>query len=63
VFVPMAFFPGSVGVIYRQFSIAMVAAIGFSAVLALSLTPACARHCSSRLSEANRTRRAACSDG
>ncbi len=40
VFVPMAFFPGSVGIIYRQFSITMVAAIGFSALLALSLTPA-----------------------
>jgi multidrug efflux pump len=40
VFVPMAFFPGSVGIIYRQFSITMVAAIGFSAFMALSLTPA-----------------------
>src|SRR6516162_222227 len=40
VFVPTAFFPGSVGIIYRQFSDTMVAAIGFSALLALSLTPA-----------------------
>ncbi|WP_375456028.1 multidrug efflux RND transporter permease subunit [uncultured Methylobacterium sp.] len=40
VFIPMAFFPGSVGIIYRQFSIAMVTAIAFSALLALSLTPA-----------------------
>ncbi|HEX7921338.1 MAG TPA: efflux RND transporter permease subunit, partial [Bradyrhizobium sp.] len=40
VFVPMAFFPGSVGIIYRQFSVTMVAAIAFSALLALSLTPA-----------------------
>jgi multidrug efflux pump len=40
VFVPMAFFPGSVGIIYRQFSVTMVAAIAFSAVLAMSLTPA-----------------------
>ena len=40
VFVPMAFFPGSVGVIYRQFSVAMIAAIGLSSLLALSLTPA-----------------------
>jgi len=40
VFVPMAFFPGSVGVIYRQFSVTMVAAIAFSALLAMSLTPA-----------------------
>ena len=40
VFMPMAFFPGSVGIIYRQFSVTMVAAIGFSALMALSLTPA-----------------------
>ena len=40
VFVPMAFFPGSVGIIYRQFSVTMVTAIAFSALLALSLTPA-----------------------
>ncbi|MCI0466915.1 MAG: multidrug efflux RND transporter permease subunit, partial [Beijerinckiaceae bacterium] len=40
VFVPMAFFPGSVGIIYRQFSVTMVAAIGCSAFMALSLTPA-----------------------
>src|ERR1700750_991878 len=40
VFVPMAFFPGSVGIIYRQFSITMSAAIGFSALMAMSLTPA-----------------------
>ena len=40
VFVPMAFFPGSVGIIYRQFSVTMVASIAFSTLLALSLTPA-----------------------
>lgn len=40
VFIPMAFFGGSVGAIYRQFSIAMVASMAFSAFLALSLTPA-----------------------
>jgi multidrug efflux pump len=40
VFVPMAFFPGSVGIIYRQFSVTMVSAIGISAFLALSLSPA-----------------------
>ena len=40
VFIPMAFFAGSVGNIYRQFSLALVASIGFSAILALSLTPA-----------------------
>jgi len=40
VFVPMAFFPGASGIIYRQFSLTMVASILFSAFLALSLTPA-----------------------
>ena len=40
VFVPLAFFSGSVGNIYRQFSAVMVASIGFSALMALSLTPA-----------------------
>jgi multidrug efflux pump len=40
VFIPMAFFPGSVGIIYRQFSVTMVSAISFSALLAMSLTPA-----------------------
>jgi len=39
VFVPLAFFSGSVGNIYRQFSAVMVAAIAFSAFMALSLTP------------------------
>ncbi|WP_142803727.1 efflux RND transporter permease subunit [Tepidiphilus sp. J10] len=40
VFIPMAFFPGSVGVIYRQFAITLVLAMGFSALMALTLTPA-----------------------
>ncbi|WP_128255092.1 efflux RND transporter permease subunit [Falsirhodobacter deserti] len=40
VFIPMAFFPGSTGIIYRQFSLTMVTSILFSAFLALSLTPA-----------------------
>ncbi len=40
VFVPLAFFSGSVGNIYRQFSAVMVTSIVFSAFLALSLTPA-----------------------
>ena len=40
VFIPMAFMPGSVGVIYQQFSLSMATSILFSAFLALSLTPA-----------------------
>ncbi len=39
VFGPMAFFPGSTGVIYRQFSITMVASMLLSVVVALILTP------------------------
>ena len=40
VFVPMAFFGGSTGVIYRQFSITIVSAMALSVVVALTLTPA-----------------------
>ena len=40
VFVPLALFSGSVGNIYRQFSVVMVASISLSAFMALSLTPA-----------------------
>ncbi|HQQ69161.1 MAG TPA: efflux RND transporter permease subunit [Alicycliphilus sp.] len=40
VFVPLAFFSGSTGNIYRQFSATMATSIAFSAFLALSLTPA-----------------------
>jgi multidrug efflux pump len=42
VFLPMAFFGGSVGQIYRQFSITMVAAMVLSVVVALVLSPALA---------------------
>lgn len=40
VFIPMAFFRGSVGTIYRQFSLALVSSMLFSTFLAMSLTPA-----------------------
>ena len=40
VFVPMAFFSGSTGAIYRQFAVTLVVTILFSALLALTLTPA-----------------------
>lgn len=40
VFVPMAFFGGSQGVIYRQFSITLVSAMVLSVLVALVLTPA-----------------------
>ena len=40
VFLPMAFFSGSTGVIYRQFSITIVSSMALSVLVALTLTPA-----------------------
>ena len=40
VFLPMAFFPGSTGVIYRQFSITIISAMILSVFVAMILTPA-----------------------
>lgn len=40
VFIPMAFFGGSTGVIYRQFSITIVSAMVLSVLVAMILTPA-----------------------
>ncbi|PZP38495.1 MAG: hydrophobe/amphiphile efflux-1 family RND transporter [Pseudomonas fluorescens] len=40
VFVPMAFFSGSTGAIYRQFSVTIVSAMALSVLVALVLTPA-----------------------
>ncbi|KQQ32026.1 multidrug transporter [Duganella sp. Leaf126] len=40
VFVPMAFFGGSTGVIYRQFSITIVSAMVLSVIVAMVFTPA-----------------------
>src|SRR5690606_15640480 len=40
VFLPMAFFGGATGIIYRQFSITIVSAMVLSVVVALVLTPA-----------------------
>ena len=40
VFIPMAFFGGSTGAIYRQFSLTIVSAIALSVLVALILTPA-----------------------
>ncbi len=44
VFVPMAFFSGSVGTIYKQFSLSLVSAMIISVFLAMSLTPALCAH-------------------
>jgi multidrug efflux pump len=40
VFLPMAFFGGSTGVIYRQFSLTIISAMGLSVLVALILSPA-----------------------
>ena len=40
VFLPMAFFGGSTGVIYRQFAITIISAMSFSVLVALFFTPA-----------------------
>ncbi len=40
VFIPVSFMPGTAGVFYQQFGITMAVAIGFSAVNALTLSPA-----------------------
>lgn len=40
VFIPMAFFSGSVGIIYRQFSVTIVSAMVLSVGVALIFTPA-----------------------
>ncbi|HEU0067454.1 MAG TPA: multidrug efflux RND transporter permease subunit [Sphingomonas sp.] len=44
VFLPMAFFGGSTGVIYRQFSVTIVSAMVLSVLVALILTPALTAH-------------------
>ena len=44
VFLPMAFFGGSTGVIYRQFSITIVSAMSLSIMVALILSPVALRH-------------------
>jgi multidrug efflux pump len=46
VFVPMAFFGGSTGVIYRQFSITIISCMILSVVVALIITPRFAPQCS-----------------
>lgn len=40
VFVPLLFFGGSVGAIYRQFAVTLILTMAFSAMMALTLTPA-----------------------
>ena len=45
VFIPMAFFGGSVGVIYRQFSVTIVSAMVLSVVVAIVLTRPSAPRC------------------
>ncbi|MDB5470543.1 MAG: multidrug efflux transporter permease subunit [Caulobacter sp.] len=44
VFLPMAFFGGSTGVIYRQFSLTIISAMALSVFVALTLSPALTAH-------------------
>jgi multidrug efflux pump len=57
VFLPMAFFGGSVGEIYRQFSVTMVASMLLSVVVALVLSPALAATVLRRPSDELKARR------
>lgn len=54
VFVPMAFFPGSTGVIYKQFSITIISAMTLSVIVALTLTPAL---CATMLKQGTHTKK------
>jgi len=54
VFLPMAFFSGATGVIYRQFSVTLVSAMGLSVLVALILTPAM---CATMLKPSRKDRR------
>jgi hydrophobe/amphiphile efflux-1 (HAE1) family protein len=58
VFLPMAFFSGSTGVIYRQFSITIVSAMSLSVLVALVFTPSlCATLLRPRVAEAHERER------
>ena len=58
VFLPMAFFSGSTGVIYRQFSITIVSAMALSVLVALMFTPSlCATLLRARAAEAHERER------
>ncbi|KQT57553.1 MULTISPECIES: efflux RND transporter permease subunit [unclassified Aureimonas] len=56
VFLPMAFFGGSTGVIYRQFSVTIISAMVLSVVVALVLTPALTASMLKRRTEPRRRR-------
>ena len=45
VFVPVAFFPGTTGILFRQFALTIAFSISISAFNALTLTPAFPRSC------------------
>ena len=53
VFLPMAFFGGSTGVIYRQFSLTIISAMILSVLVALILSPALTSHLLKQKSDEN----------
>ncbi|MFJ2526862.1 efflux RND transporter permease subunit [Pseudomonas helmanticensis] len=58
VFMPMAFFGGSAGIIYRQFSITIITAMGLSVLVALIFTPAlCATMLKAHVGHAEKKRK------
>jgi multidrug efflux pump len=57
VLIPMAFFGGSTGVIYRQFSVSIVSAMALSVLTALTLTPALCATILKPVAEGNEPRR------
>jgi multidrug efflux pump len=63
VFIPMAFFGGTTGAIYRQFSITIVSAMVLSVLVAMILTPACAPPSLNRCIKVNITGRKVSSAG
>ncbi|MDB5424000.1 MAG: hydrophobe/amphiphile efflux family transporter, partial [Phenylobacterium sp.] len=56
VFLPMAFFGGSTGVIYRQFSLTIISAMALSVFVALTLSPALTAHLLRQKQAAGETR-------
>ena len=57
VFIPMIFFGGSVGVIYRQFAVTLLLTMVFSVLMALTLTPALCASLLRPMDDDGRTRR------
>ena len=60
VFLPMAFFSGSTGVIYRQFSVTIISAMSLSILTALIFTPALCAHLAAATNRGRHAQSAPC---